>query len=526
MEPTTATIEDVVAGRADVASVPLTQAVEAAETLAGSGVLDVLRQHVERVLPRLVKKERFDEIEAIWLTCCTAEVLPREAMVHTAERLAARGQGARAGDLMTMLAEALVETGHAEDGLAVVATGLAWSSSPRYVAEARRALSALYPGAPNLEAVLARLDRAASSQELGDEILAASRALLAHPGTYLQWSDWSIAQVVTTDGREALVRHPSGLTETRSVAGDPPPKVLGSDAHEVRRLFQPEQLRADWSRDPVEPLHKLLLEHQGVVSATSLKGIVVPRIVSEAEFDGVLERLRESCSQGLPDIPSYESKRRLFIAPGFEAPRPQRRAPRAAEPDEDQDWPEARPARAAATRAPAAGPTTITVAKWIDLTTRPEIRRLISRIEDEVASLTREMNVDLPRKLEEARAHGDLRENAEYDAAKERLRLVQARIEQLHGRLAKIRELARVRLVPGRITTMSTIVVADEETGAERTLRLVPPELPDPSPGDVSIGTPYARALLGKTAGEMAVVKLPRRTERLEVVAVIDPVEE
>jgi transcription elongation GreA/GreB family factor len=65
--------------------------------------------------------------------------------------------------------------------------------------------------------------------------------------------------------------------------------------------------------------------------------------------------------------------------------------------------------------------------------------------------------------------------------------------------------------------------VEEPKEKVSRTLRLVPAELPVPQLGDVSIGTPYGKALLGREEGDVVVVKLPRRTERLEIVKITDP---
>lgn len=515
-------LEEVVAGSADVASIPLPEAVEAAEALAEASENEILLAHVERVLPRLIKKDRVDEIEGIWLTCCTVGVLPRETLMRTAERLAARGHGERIIDLISMLADAMVEGGDPEGSLAVVKQGLGLVPSQSFLAEAKNTLSVLFSESPNLDAVMESLGRGVKPEELVEALEVASRALRYHPGTYLQWPDLNIAQIVSSDGMTAVIAHPSGITEKWRVDGTPPPKVLPAESHEIRRLYDPESLRRDWLENPVAPLLHLLLERSGVLTTTAFKAVLVPDHLSEDELEQVLTRLRIDCSMGKPDIPSYDKRRRIFVAPGVTAPPPKRSTSRPKKPKREPG--ERRPPQRAPRAAPRSEtPVPMVRAEWVDLTKRPEIKSLIAHIEGEVGQLTREMNVDLPIALEEARAHGDLSENAEYDAAKERLRLVQSRIEQLHGRLAKVHELSRVRLIPGRITTMSEILVADEESGEERILRLVPPELPEPRPGDVSIGTPYSKALLGKVVGNIAVVKLPRRTERLEIVKVTDP---
>jgi transcription elongation factor GreA len=324
---------------------------------------------------------------------------------------------------------------------------------------------------------------------------------------------------VSTDGREARVRHPSGSEEPRRVDGQPPPRALPPDAHEVRRLFAVDELRRAWIEHPTPCLSTLLAEHGGSLATVGLKGVLVPRIVPEDRFEEVLGRLRADCTREDPALPAYDSRRRMFVAPGATAPLSRK--------------PPARPRAATRPGAPKGPgrsvPSSVTPTaaaeqpRWVDLTRLPEIRALISRVEGEVTELTRELAVDLPQRLEEARAHGDLRENAEYDAAKERLAYVQARIEQLRERLGRLHELSRVRLVPGQITVMSRVTVTAEPSDEERTLRITPAELPDPSPGDVSAGTPYGRALLGKAVGDVVVVRLPSRTERLEILSVADP---
>lgn len=522
-QPLESLIAKIVSGSAEVSSVPLSQAGEAAEALADAGSEEALLQHVERVLPRLLKKERVDEIEAVWLACCAAGVLPVETLVRTADRLVARGRGEVVGELLLMLSEALLEAGRAEDALGVLRQGLALVPSEALLEGAKAALRALHAGAPNLEPVLSDLDRDAAAGQPVGAVARAERALRFHPGLFLEWPDRTLGEVVATDGVEATIRHPSGVTEPRRVDHEPPPKVLTAEAHEVRRLFEPDQLHADWLADPARTLLSLLHYQQGVLSVSALEGILVPKLVTAAELEAILKRLRRECSAGDPELPAYESRRRLFVAPGFTAPPPKRKASRPKRPAAGSSPPPS-PLKAAPRPAeprPSSG--TAVAARWVDLTARPEIKALIAHIEAEIGELTHEMNADLPKKLEEARAHGDLRENAEYDAAKERLRLVQSRIEQLHGRLARVHELSHVRLIPGRVTTMSLVTVADEATGEERTYRLVPPELPAPEPGDVSIGTPYAKALLGKEAGDPVVVRLPRRVERLEIVKVVDP---
>jgi transcription elongation factor GreA len=532
-QPLEPLLAEIVAGTVDVSEIPLAQAADAAEALADEGQVAILCAHAERVLPRLVKKDRIEVIEAIWLACCTSGALPVDVLIRTADRLTARGHQTAVVDLIVMLADTLTDTGKVKEALEVLRQGLVWTPASELIEQSKVSLAAMYDTSPNLDRVLADLGPATSPEAAVAAFDRANRALRFHPGTFLQQPDLTVCQVIAVDGDTAKVKHPSGAFDSWPVNIEPPPKLLHAEAHDVLRLFEPEELHTRWLNDPSSTLITLLHEHQGVMNSTSLRSILAPSILSEVEADEVLERLRSDCVEDVPERPAYESRRRLFIAPGYKAPRPKTKAPKKPHIEDDEHSHRltrvSRPGvfRAASPQAVAEEPTTPTgPVRWINLTVKPEIKGLIHHIENEIGELTREMNADLPKKLEEARAHGDLRENAEYDAAKERLRLVQSRIEQLHGRLAKVHELSHVRVVPGKITTMSIVVVADEGTGAERTLRLVPPELPAPKLGDVSIGTPYAKALVGKEVGGLAVVRLPRRTERLEIIKVVDPDDE
>lgn len=513
-------VADLLRGDGDPAAVPPGLVAEVAERLGDQGAVQALSDLATRSLPRLVKKERFDQVEAVWIACCAAGALPWDVMVKAADRMAARGQGAQADEHLAMLVEALAGAGRFDEAVAAAREAMAIAPSASVAASVAPALQGCFPDAPNLEEALARLRAPASPG--GAELAAAERALRFAPGCFLQLQDYTIAQVVVTDGVEARVRHPSGAEESRRVDGTPGPRVLAADSQEVRRLFDLDGLRRSWVEDPLACLGPLLVDQGGSIATTALKAMLVPRIVADDAFDGVLATLKAACTAGEPALPSYDSRRRLFVAPGAEAPVAKKRPQRPKAEGEEPSAPG--PRRTATPRGPS-GPVEVhrVQPRWVDLTALAEVRALVSRVEEEVTELVRELNVDLPVRLEEARAHGDLRENAEYDAAKERLAYVQARIEQLRERLGQLHELSRVRVVPGKVTVMSRVTVAVEGGEEERTLRITPAELPNPRPGDVSAGTPYGKALLGKEAGEVALVRLPRRTERLEVLAVRDP---
>jgi len=112
--------------------------------------------------------------------------------------------------------------------------------------------------------------------------------------------------------------------------------------------------------------------------------------------------------------------------------------------------------------------------------------RLVRRIEDEIQTLERELTRELPKEIQRARELGDLRENAEYQAAKERQRLVEARIGMLRTRLAEISLMNLDRLPHDRAALGSTVLLRAAD-GGEITYELVMPEDADPAKGWVSL---------------------------------------
>jgi transcription elongation factor GreA len=142
--------------------------------------------------------------------------------------------------------------------------------------------------------------------------------------------------------------------------------------------------------------------------------------------------------------------------------------------------------------------------------------RLIKKFEDEIQALERELKLDLPLEIRRARELGDLRENAEYAAAKERQRLVEARISQLQKRVSEIALLNVDRIPADRAGFGSTLhVVENSETIV---FQLVMPEDADATKGLISTTSPVGRALLNKEPGDTVKVVTPGGTREFEIV--------
>ena len=142
---------------------------------------------------------------------------------------------------------------------------------------------------------------------------------------------------------------------------------------------------------------------------------------------------------------------------------------------------------------------------------------LKKRLEDEIRILERELNHELPAELKKARAHGDLSENAEYHAAKERQGHVNARLGQLRKRLAEIALVNFNNIPRDRVAFGSTVVVHDVAKGAEVKYKIVVSEEADVAKGKISTSSPIGRSLIGKQVGDIVTVQTPAGQRELEI---------
>jgi transcription elongation factor GreA len=140
------------------------------------------------------------------------------------------------------------------------------------------------------------------------------------------------------------------------------------------------------------------------------------------------------------------------------------------------------------------------------------------KLQEEIAALEYELRNELPREILKARAHGDLSENAEYHAAKERQRYVSARLNQLQKRLAELSMVDLRNLPQGRVGLGSKVVVLDLHKEQEIAYKLVTSEEADASKGWISTSSPIGKGLLGKEPGDTVKVQIPGGVRELEIV--------
>jgi transcription elongation factor GreA len=146
---------------------------------------------------------------------------------------------------------------------------------------------------------------------------------------------------------------------------------------------------------------------------------------------------------------------------------------------------------------------------------------LIKKLQDEIAVLENEFRIELPREILKARAHGDLKENAEYHAAKERQAFVNARLGQLHARLRDISMIDMSKIPHDRVGLGSTVVVLDLDKDEKIRYKLVTSEDVDAKNGMISTTSPIGRGLLGRNVGDTVKIQIPGGAREMEIVELI-----
>jgi transcription elongation factor GreA len=142
------------------------------------------------------------------------------------------------------------------------------------------------------------------------------------------------------------------------------------------------------------------------------------------------------------------------------------------------------------------------------------------RLKIELQRLQKEERPVVIRAIEEARAHGDISENAEYEAAKDKQGLVEGRIKDLTGKLGHCEIIEPFDQENGRITFGSTVVMEDLETGEVTSYRLVGPYEADVQAGTISVTSPLGKALIGKEEGDGVRVQTPKGIRNLDILEI------
>jgi transcription elongation factor GreA len=147
-------------------------------------------------------------------------------------------------------------------------------------------------------------------------------------------------------------------------------------------------------------------------------------------------------------------------------------------------------------------------------------RQRLTEIEEEVRKLKVYGRRDAAARIAEARSHGDLSENAEYDAAREEQGLLELRIRKMQDILARSTVIDETNIAIDKVGIMTRVTVVNEQTGRENIYTIVSQEEADFDTGRISMSSPIGKALMGKKIGEGIEIKVPAGVLSLKVVSI------
>ena len=139
------------------------------------------------------------------------------------------------------------------------------------------------------------------------------------------------------------------------------------------------------------------------------------------------------------------------------------------------------------------------------------------KLKNELRDLVTRGRKEIAQQIDEARSHGDLSENAEYDAAKEAQAKMESRISELEGIMANSRVLDDKNIDDSKVYILSTVTILNKKTGKEMQYTLVSKDEADFEKGKISLDSPIGKALMGKAVGETVNVKVPAGNLELEI---------
>lgn len=146
---------------------------------------------------------------------------------------------------------------------------------------------------------------------------------------------------------------------------------------------------------------------------------------------------------------------------------------------------------------------------------------VVVRLRKELQELVHELNVKVPKELQEAASHGDLSENAEYEAAKARQEFLRARIGQIQGRVRELSMYTLSSIPHGVVAYGSRVTVTDNDEGETVEYRIVFPEEVDAAAGAISLSSPIGRALLNRGVGDEVEVQTPGGRKSYSIIELV-----
>ncbi|HHW20284.1 transcription elongation factor GreA [Thermodesulfovibrio thiophilus] len=142
------------------------------------------------------------------------------------------------------------------------------------------------------------------------------------------------------------------------------------------------------------------------------------------------------------------------------------------------------------------------------------------KLQEELDRLIKIERPAIIKAIAEARAHGDLSENAEYHAAREKQSFIEGRIQELQAKLARLDVIDPSKINQNRVAFGAKVRIIDLETDEEKEFHLVGPDEADVKNGKISITSPVGKALVGKEVGDQVTIKAPARTFNYEIISI------
>lgn len=146
------------------------------------------------------------------------------------------------------------------------------------------------------------------------------------------------------------------------------------------------------------------------------------------------------------------------------------------------------------------------------------LEELIEKLNTEAEELQHELNNELPEEIEKAVAQGDISENSEFEAARDRQQLVQAKLQQIARRLSELKEIDEQEVPEDRVGFGSRVTVRDTDDGTEEEFKVAFGDDIDFENSEISMESPIGQALLGKEVGDEVSVRLPNGRVNYEIV--------
>lgn len=145
---------------------------------------------------------------------------------------------------------------------------------------------------------------------------------------------------------------------------------------------------------------------------------------------------------------------------------------------------------------------------------------IVQKLKKELNDLQYELTRKVPKDLQEAASHGDLSENAEYDAAKQRQEYLRARIGQLQGRIREL-SLYNIQSIPHGVIAYGSKVTLEDDDGQTQVYEIVFPEEVEAAAGRISLSSPIGKALINKAAGDEIEVQTPNGKRAYQIIALV-----